>query len=185
MTFKVGENIMNDDVKETKANQDEIENESGYFHDLDSFEEKTDLAPAKRRRVTLLNMTTVLLVLFVCASICVFLFNCVFHSGRSGGFYSKDTGYYSYNGTTYYNQNGRWFEYDELLGWVIADPSEDFLNNYPSYFDGQAYDAQSGVKSFSGSQYYEPDLSFGENNSGNNGADNNRNNDLDDYDRDY
>ena len=77
MTFKVGENIMNDDVKETKANQDEIENESGYFHDLDSFEEKTDLAPAKRRRVTLLNMTTVLLVLFVCASICVFLFNCV------------------------------------------------------------------------------------------------------------
>ena len=51
--------------------------------------------------------------------------------------YNKDLGYYNYNNTVYYNQGGNWYEYDPALGWILADPSDDFLDHYDNYYEGQ------------------------------------------------
>ena len=53
--------------------------------------------------------------------------------------FDSDNGYYTFNETTYYKQGGSWYEYDDGMGWIIAAPGDEFLDNYGNYFEGDLY----------------------------------------------
>ncbi|MBQ1354065.1 MAG: hypothetical protein IIY42_04365, partial [Ruminococcus sp.] len=76
--------------------------------------------------------------------------------------YNKDLGYYNYNNTVYYNQGGNWYEYDPALGWILADPSDDFLDHYDNYYEGQINNGSSDVSDFRDSEYYDPNAGLTE-----------------------
>lgn len=83
---------------------------------------------------------------------------------------SSDTGYYTFNETTYYKQGGSWYEYDDGMGWIIAAPTDEFLDNYDNYFEGNLYSREFGGKSFAESDYYKPEQNgYGEGKAGENG----------------
>ena len=84
--------------------------------------------------------------------------------------FGSDNGYYTFNETTYYKQGGSWYEYDDGMGWIIAAPGDEFLDNYGNYFEGDLYSREFGGKSFSQSEYYKPAQNDqGEGKSGGNG----------------
>lgn len=72
---------------------------------------------------------------------------------------SSDTGYYSFNKTTYYKQDGIWYEYDDGLGWIMAAPSDEFLDNSDKYYEG-VYNKEYSSKPFSQSDYYKPEQNY-------------------------
>ncbi len=72
---------------------------------------------------------------------------------------SSDTGYYSFNKTTYYKQDGIWYEYDDGLGWIMAAPSDEFLDNSDNYYEG-VYNKEYSSKPFSQSDYYKPEQNY-------------------------
>lgn len=126
-----------------------------------SGDSKTEIArnaklfTAKKRKVFLRNSAVILLVAAVCAAMTYFTYRCVF-LGNAHHSRSSDRGYYSYQNTTYYLQDGVWYEYDDALGWVLADPDESFLEDYKSYYNGTVFNYQNGASDFSGSDYYKP-----------------------------
>lgn len=126
--------------------------------DYDGYVHSTHPPAAKRKKILLVDLIIALLAVTAVVLLMMNTFQCSVFGGQKKPAVSGDTGYYSYKDTTLYNQNGIWYEYDTALGWVLADPSEDFLENYNTYYDNSAYPEKEGVADFRGSGFYqEPD----------------------------
>ena len=140
--------------------------------------------PAVRRK-RYVTLSTVIMVVLAIALLIAALSTCV---GGSGFFekpkeYSRDLGYYNYNDTYFYNQDGSWYQYDEALGWILADPSDDFLDHYDSYYEGRI-NGESGVSDFRDSEYYDPQAGLVERSDNSGGGVDNGGNDNNDLDND-
>ena len=132
----------------------------------------------KRKRYA--AFSTAVMALLTLALILAALSTCVggFNLFGKNADYSRDIGYYKYNDTYYYNQGGNCYQYDQALGWVIADPSDDFLDSYSTYYEGRVVESGSGVSDFKYSDYYDPNAGIIERseNGDDNWAKNNQNN---------
>ena len=138
--------------------------------------------PVKRKRFR--RISTVIIVVIVFALLTAAVFTCVSGSGFFGKrkYYKKDLGYYNYNNTVYYNQDGRWYQYDKALGWIIASPDDDFLDNYENYYEGRINEGD--VSDFRKSEYYDPDAGLVERSDNGGGVNNQVGNDNNDFEGD-
>lgn len=144
-------------LKRRKAAQEPADDVS----DSDLFLERNTYPEAPEKRlVTLPNVLLALLAIAILvAGVYAFLGNTNLCSGGKRMVLNRDTGYYQYNNTTFYNQDGRWYQYDSALGWVLADPSDDFLDNYTDYYEGVNRDS-GNVRDFRESEYYDPNAGW-------------------------
>ena len=159
----------------SKENNDTADDYSGYV-----YAEADVVRDEPRRGLTLstLILATVVLGILIAAAV---MFLRSSPACAKPMEYSPDLGYYKYSNIYYYKQGGSWYQYDAALGWVMADPSESFLENYNSYYEGRALVEEYAVPDFRNSDYYDSSaglnerISNGENNSldpGNGGMEN-------------
>ena len=129
--------------------------------EFDSLVRSSNPSVKKQRYVTL---STVVIAVLSIALLLVTLSTCLGSSKLCSKpmNYNKDLGYYNYNDKTYYNQGGSWYEYDPALGWILADPSDDFLDHYDNYYEGQINNGSSDVSDFRDSEYYDPNAGLTE-----------------------
>ena len=129
--------------------------EAAFSDEFDSFVRSSNPTVKRKHYVTL---STVIMVLLAIVVLVVLLYSFLGKSSLCSKpmEYSRELGYYNYNDTVYYNQDGSWYEYDPALGWILADPSDDFLDHYDEYYEGKSNSESSGISDFRDSEYYDP-----------------------------
>lgn len=125
--------------------------------------------PPEKRRIPIIPILFIMLIIAALVYLAYLLLGgtglCAPGYQRAG----SDTGYYTFNETTYYKQGGSWYEYDPVMGWVMAAPSDELLDNSGDYYKGDLYSSDFGGKSFSDSDYYNPEQNYRNGGSGSNG----------------
>ena len=160
------------------------DNETSVSNDFDGFVRSSNPSVKRQHYVTL---STVIMVLLAIAALIVILSSFIGKSALCSKpmKYSDDLGYYNYNDTVYYNQNGSWYEYDPALGWILADPSDDFLDHSDNYYEGKFNSEGSDVSDFRDSEFYDPNAGLverddsGKNDNGGQNYNEYKNNDSD------
>lgn len=125
------------------------------YDDYNDYVHSTNPSVQKRRYITLPSLLFILAVIAAVIGLLVLLFRTM-SDKQKYPVYQRDLGYYQYKDTTFYNQGGSWYQYDEGLGWILADPSDDFLDHYDEYYEGRTNTADSDLPDFSSSEYYDP-----------------------------
>lgn len=75
-----------------------------------------------------------------------------------GALYTKDNGYYNYDGTEYYKRYNNWYIYDNNSGWsrISSDRLDsNFSNSYNDYYEGDNY----SDTTFGGENIYDSSVS--------------------------